>query len=175
MTFGEIEKKLIQYLPTYHSDGEAKAIFHLIVEHYTGVPRSGQRKLQQEKIPANTEAEIFEALQKLGTGMPVQYVLEEAWFLGQKFKVDASVLIPRPETEELALWVIETMQQTGIANPSVIDIGTGSGCIAISIAKMLPNAKVTAIDISEDALFVAMTNAKQLGAAVQCLPCKFSG
>jgi release factor glutamine methyltransferase len=173
MTFGEIEKVLIQFLPSYYSEGESKAILHLIVEHFTGVQRSRQRKLWQENIPADTELKILDAIVKLGTGMPVQYVLGEAWFLGQKFTVDNSVLIPRPETEELVFWAVEAIQQTGIANPSLIDIGTGSGCIAVSIAKMLPNAKVTAIDISEDALNITMTNAKQLGAAINCIPIDF--
>ena len=96
---------------------------------------------------------------------PIQYVLGEAWFMGLKFFVNESVLIPRPETEELVSWVIDEHKNKGALQ--ILDIGTGSGCIGISLQKNLPSSKVTLLDISEDALGIAAGNAKKLGATVQ--------
>jgi release factor glutamine methyltransferase len=91
--------------------------------------------------------------------IPVQYVTGEAWFSNMKLKVSPAVLIPRPETEELVNEVISFLKDNQIA--SVLDIGTGSGCIAIALKKQLPDIQVTAIDISEPALLIAKQNAQQ--------------
>ena len=96
------------------------------------------------------------ALERLKTHEPIQYVLGKTSFMDMEFKVNSSVLIPRPETEEL----VRLMLKEDLDGKNILDIGTGSGCIAISLAKNLPNAKVTAIDISKDALEVAKENAK---------------
>lgn len=97
-------------------------------------------------------------------GEPVQYVLGRAEFCGRWFSVRPSVLIPRPETEELCAWI--TADSKASASPKVLDIGTGSGCIAITLQLDMPESKVTAWDISADALDVARENAQQLGANV---------
>ena len=103
---------------------------------------------------------IDKALQLLKDEQPIQYILGETEFCGYPFKVNASTLIPRPETEELVEWIVK--QQTSINKQQlhILDIGTGSGCIAISLAKKLPEAKVYALDISEKALTMSRQNAE---------------
>jgi release factor glutamine methyltransferase len=98
----------------------------------------------------------------------MQYILGEAYFMGDRFMVSPAVLIPRPETEELVQWIIDEERPKHI-----LDIGTGSGCIAISLAKRLPHSDVQAIDISAEALQVARQNAAALGVDIKFLQCDF--
>lgn len=102
-------------------------------------------------------------LEELKKEKPIQYILGEAWFFGLRFEVDANTLIPRPETEELVQWIIDTITEknSGFNQNSlkIIDIGTGSGCIPISLKKELPMTEVSAIDVSDGALEVAQKNA----------------
>lgn len=106
--------------------------------------------------------EYLQVLHRLKTGEPLQYVIGDTVFYGLTFKVSSAVLIPRPETEELVDWIIQRCtsdQFTPPGNGSILDIGTGSGCIAISLKKHLPNFSVSAIDVSKSALAVARGNA----------------
>jgi release factor glutamine methyltransferase len=96
----------------------------------------------------------------------VQYVLNEAWFTGLKLYVDENVLIPRPETEELADMAIKDVLKNNNQSIAILDIGTGSGCIAIGLKKNLPGATVYAVDVSEGALEVARKNANENSAAI---------
>ncbi|HZI23532.1 MAG TPA: peptide chain release factor N(5)-glutamine methyltransferase, partial [Chryseolinea sp.] len=98
---------------------------------------------------------------------PVQYILEEANFYGRTFRVSPAVLIPRPETEELVRLVVKMSSHFSKKNLTILDVGTGSGCIAISLALELPTSEILATDISQEALNVASHNAKNLGASVQ--------
>jgi release factor glutamine methyltransferase len=118
-------------------------------------------------LPAE-EARVKDYTERLKQQEPVQYILREAWFGNQKFYVDPQVLIPRPETEELVDWIIQD-HRTAASPLRILDIGTGSGCIPITLKKNTPNAEVWAIDISEGALRVAQQNAEKIGAAVQFL------
>jgi release factor glutamine methyltransferase len=104
------------------------------------------------------------ALKRLLRNEPIQYVLGYAWFLNTKFVVDNHVLIPRPETEELVKLVVT---RNTLSNPRILDVGTGSGCIAIGLKKLIPNAIVTAIDVSEDALTIARKNASILNVDIE--------
>lgn len=139
----------------------------MIFEHFAGIDRSSLIKdpgkvLAKEKITA-----IQESLSALKKNKPVQYIIGEAWFYKMKLKVSAAVLIPRPETEELVETVIRTVKnRPGI---TVIDIGTGSGCIAIAIKKNMAGSIVTAIDISRDALSVANENASRQDTLIKFL------
>lgn len=101
-------------------------------------------------------------IRRLAAGEPLQYVLGETDFFGRTFRVDRRVLIPRPETEEL----VDRIRRTEPAARRILDVGTGSGCIAVTLALELPAARVSAVDISDDALTVARANADRLGAAV---------
>lgn len=104
-----------------------------------------------------TELAILKEIEeRLLKNEPVQYILGQADFYGLKFKVSPAVLIPRPETEELVYWILEN---EGIENPSILDIGTGSGCIPITLKRKIPQAVISAIDVSPTALEIAKVNA----------------
>lgn len=111
-------------------------------------------------------------LERLLTHEPVQYVLGEAWFCGLKFKVDSNTLIPRPETEELVEWVIDNCKFP-LDELNILDIGTGSGCIAIALKRRLGKSKVWACDLSAGALALAKENARNLGADVNFIQLDF--
>src|SRR5690606_24741612 len=99
-------------------------------------------------------------LEQLKTQKPIQYILGETFFCDLVFKVNEHTLIPRPETEELVYWMLEEIKKQNISNSTIVDIGTGTGCIPISLKKNLPESTVFGIDISEKALRVANENAK---------------
>ena len=166
------EKFTIELAPLYE-ENEAKAIFLLAIEYHLKINRSNYN-LKREYELTDNELETFNfLLYQLKTGKPIQYVLGETSFYGLPFKVNQSVLIPRPETEELVEWVIEKVESLKLKVESsesithnanrqplnLLDIGTGSGCIAISLKKNLPEVDVFALDISAEALAVAKQNA----------------
>jgi release factor glutamine methyltransferase len=173
MTFGEYSIQLTGKLHALYAPGEAKAITRMVLEKLTGLPASQQQSITSGKLSAALQKTATDFEMALLTGMPVQYVLGEAWFLDRKFSVNPSVLIPRPETEELVMWALTYAATTQKKNLSILDIGTGSGCIAISLSLSLPDALVTGIDISPTALQTAETNAVNLGAKVQWLELDF--
>lgn len=119
-------------------------------------------------LPAAAEAEIDKLTADLKVGMPFQYAMGYCWFYKHKFVVKPAVLIPRPETEELVDLTIKTLQDTpaAAAGISILDVGTGTGCVAISLALAVKNSRVTAIDVSTDALDVARQNAELLHAEI---------
>ena len=165
MTFDDYYKILKAELGALYDAGEAAAISGLVLEHFTG---KRVRPFSSETITELEAAKLLRFEQELLNGKPVQYVLGEAWFLDRKFYVNKSVLIPRPETEELVLLAIKTITQKGLHTKQlkILDIGTGSGCIAISLAIELKQSMVTGIDISSDALDVASLNSQILSALV---------
>lgn len=163
MTISEIQKQYWDALSSVYDDREAKAITKIVFEKVL-LLKSHMLFLERFRLLTTDQREsLNKILQRLLTSEPVQYVLEEADFYGLKFKVNSSVLIPRPETEELVEWV-----RSEISKPSshILDIGTGSGCIPITIAKSFPGAAIEAVDVSEAALRVAEENNKLNGTAV---------
>lgn len=110
---------------------------------------------------------IEKCAEELASGRPVQYVIGKAEFCGYDFTVREGVLIPRPETEELVMWAIEKAED--IQNPHILDVCTGSGCIAIALKKRIPTASLTAIELSDEALTIARENSEQLQAEVEFL------
>ena len=119
-----------------------------------------------EELSANEKEELEKMMCRLEQGCPVQYVLGETSFFGHSFHVEPGVLIPRPETEELVGWVASSEELGATNGISILDIGTGSGCIAITLALDIPNAEVEAWDISLEALTIAHKNANTLNANV---------
>ena len=119
-----------------------------------------------DRLSPEEEENLKQLMHRLENGEPVQYVTGKADFYGRRFNVAPGVLIPRPETETLIDAVLQYCKQKDVTHPTILDIGTGSGCIAITLAKELPGADVTAWDISSDALTIAQTNAKNLDANV---------
>ena len=149
MTYEEICSRLSALYET----GEAKAIARWVLDVGFGLSMAD---ILCGKVAALPQQELKAIVRRLEQGEPVQYVLGLADFCGRQFHVEPGVLIPRPETEELCGWMIET----GIGG-AVLDVGTGSGCIACTLAAAQPEAKVTAWDISETALRVASENARR--------------
>ncbi|MFD0748922.1 peptide chain release factor N(5)-glutamine methyltransferase [Mucilaginibacter calamicampi] len=145
-------------LKALYDGQEADAIALTALREITGQSNAYLKAFPEYEINAADQSKLKEILDQLVTGRPLQYVLGHTEFYGLPFKVNSSVLIPRPETEELVHWVLKSdLPQAGI---DILDIGTGSGCIAISLKKNLPQANVSAIDISAAALKTARENAK---------------
>ncbi len=152
-----------QLAPVY-GEGEAKAMARLVFEVRFGLTLPDICIGKDTQLSADSQAELAEILRRLLCHEPVQYVLGMADFCGRQFLVTPSVLIPRPETEELCQWVTASeMTQGGSRSESltILDVGTGSGCIAITLAATMPAVQVTAWDISEGALQVAQENARR--------------
>ena len=154
---------LWQRLTDIYETGEAKAIVRLVLEVRFGLTMTDILCGKIEKLTAEEQKDLNHIIQRLETGEPIQYVLGEAEFGGRTFHVEPGVLIPRPETYELCQWIMEERRgkkEEG-RNTSILDIGTGSGCIACTLAAELADAEVTAWDISDDALRIATENAKR--------------
>lgn len=162
MTYQELCKSLASRYP----EREAKAVIRYLLEVGYGLSMADIISGAAESIPSD---EMGKKLRRLLNGEPVQYVVGKAEFGGRIFRVTSDVLIPRPETYELCQWLEE--EERGKRKEerdfSILDIGTGSGCIAITLALDMPQAKVEAWDISADALTVARENAQELQAKVK--------
>jgi len=169
MTLNEARTVLTKELNKVYDSDELKNIIELVIEHITNMSRAEQVK---NKVPylTCTQLENLDAItERLKKNEPVQYVLGETWFAGMKFKVNKNVLIPRPETEELVDWILREAASHELRAASILDVGTGSGCIPITIKKKLQEANVSAIDVCSEALFTATENAIELNAEVDFL------
>lgn len=139
------------------TSNEAQHIVGLILEYYLHISQNDVLLNKNLDISQHTYQHILEAVHRVAQEEPVQYILKEAFFYGRKFKVSPAVLIPRRETEELVYLIV---QDNPPIYPKILDIGTGSGCIAITLKKELPSAKVYAWDISDEAIEAVKHNAK---------------
>lgn len=157
-------RELWRTLEPLYGNGEARAVTDYVLDVCFGLSKADIMCGAVEEMTAEKTAELNKIFGRLMEGEPVQYVLGRAEFCGRWFDVRPGVLIPRPETEELCAWITADSKASG--SPKVLDIGTGSGCIAITLQLDMPESKVTAWDISADALDVARKNAQQLGANV---------
>jgi release factor glutamine methyltransferase len=161
VTTAEKFRSLQLSLTPDYGEKEAFIITNMALEKITGKRNNETNDLllsMDEEIMAN------HFLAQLLNHRPIQYVLNEAWFQNMKFYVDENVLIPRPETEELVEWIVK--DQKNKAAFTILDIGSGSGCIPVSLAKKLPQAAIHSCDISAEALLVAQKNAYEMNAAV---------
>ena len=154
MTYEELWHRLTDI----YEEGEAKAIVRWVLDVRFGLSMADILCGKVTQLSANDQTELGKIMVRLEKGEPVQYILGVADFCGRQFHVEPGVLIPRPETAELCRWIT--------SQGEVLDIGTGSGCIAITLALEIPEAKVTAWDISNDALLIAKGNANALGATI---------
>lgn len=153
-------KDIIQALTPRYGAGEARALAFILLEDAFGVPRLDIYTDKVRKFSEEEDLRLANILQRLQDGEPLQYILGTAPFCGLTFKVTPATLIPRPETEELVEWAGKPL------SGNILDAGTGSGCIAISIAHRNPQAHVTAWDISPEAIAVAKENATANGVVV---------
>ena len=150
-------------LKDLYSPDEISSLTRLILEKEFAIPFADILACKFNHLSDAEMQKLTEIVGKLKNSEPIQYILGETDFFGLAFYVNGSVLIPRPETEELVQWVLESAENKPI---KILDIGTGSGCIAVTLAKKLPSAEVHAWDISEDALEVARRNAERNGVKV---------
>jgi release factor glutamine methyltransferase len=146
-------------LDVLYGKDEVSSFFYMLIEHFFNLERFILAIQPELVIDKEQETIIFNALSELKLERPIQHIIGSCYFMEMDFKVNSHVLIPRPETEELVRWILEDNEKT--EQPlTILDMGTGSGCIPISIAKNLPNANVYGLDISLDALEVAQQNNK---------------
>ncbi|MDP4274906.1 MAG: peptide chain release factor N(5)-glutamine methyltransferase [Bacteroidota bacterium] len=146
-----------QGLANRYPKSEVQGFIRIIFEHLLSYSQTDLVLKPEQLIPAATFDKINEIISRLQKNEPVQYILGETEFYGLRFKVNSHVLIPRPETEELVKWISDEVHPGG--KTRILDIGTGSGCIAVALAKNIAGAEVDAIDVSEPALKVAAGNA----------------
>lgn len=185
MTYNQLWKRLT----AIYNEREAQAIVRTVLDALFGMSLTDICLGKVTQLSADDTTRLEKIMQRLEKSEPVQYVLGSEWFAGRLFDVAPGVLIPRPETEELVKWTCDeakekekednSKEERGkeekevskkgeeVPHPSILDIGTGSGCIAITVALALPQARVTAWDISTDALAIAAGNAHRLGASVR--------
>ena len=170
MNVTEIFNDFKSQLEKIYESREADTISDWVFENVTGL-KKWQRRDNGANLDERTILEIQKYLNELLTHKPVQYVLNEAWFYKRRFFVDKHVLIPRPETEELVEWIIKDVKN--LMNPNsilkILDIGTGSGCIPISLKLELPSCEITSMDVSEKALETAVKNSTELGADIHLI------
>lgn len=163
MTLQDIKHKFRQRLAPLYGEGEALSIFYLVAEDMWGISRQVAMTGTSEKVAADNLA-VERILAELVAMKPVQYVTGIAEFCGLTFGVSGGVLIPRPETEELVMLVEADMRDMGRVR--ILDIGTGSGAIAVSLASRLRHAELSAVDVSCEALSIARDNARRNGVDV---------
>lgn len=185
MTYNQLWKRLT----AIYNEREAQAIVRTVLDALFGMSLTDICLGKVTQLSADDTTRLEKIMQRLEKSEPVQYVLGSEWFAGRLFDVAPGVLIPRPETEDLVKWTCDEAKEKAkednskeergkeekevskkgeeAPHPSILDIGTGSGCIAITVALALPQARVTAWDISTDALAIAAGNAHRLGASVR--------
>ena len=161
MLFKEYKSEFLKELSSLYDEKEIESFFYIILEQFHNKKRIDLALNPEMEMDALQLLRWETVLAELKKEKPIQYILGETEFYGLRFLVNENTLIPRPETEELVEWIIEStnyeLQSTTL---KIVDIGTGSGCIAISLAKNLPSAQVSAIDVSQKALATANKNAE---------------
>ncbi|MEN1784791.1 MAG: peptide chain release factor N(5)-glutamine methyltransferase [Bacteroidota bacterium] len=166
MLLKEVKTRFHEALTPQYPKQEVDAFFYRMVEHYCDLDRFALVLTPELTLTGQQTTQFLEGLSRLRKEEPLQHILGEAFFMGLPFLVNNQVLIPRPETEELVQWVLSSVPERQQAL-HILDIGTGSGCIAIALAKHYTNAEIYAWDISEKALEVAQENARTHGTDIR--------
>jgi release factor glutamine methyltransferase len=160
MTLNAFRILFFETLENLYEQEEIQGFYSLLLQEKLGINRV-EAVLQSESVlDATIEIECREILKRLQNFEPIQYIFNRTYFCDLPFILNSNVLIPRPETEELIYWITSQFKNDSSKNLKILDIGTGSGCIAVSLAKLIPNAEVSAMDISREALQTAQENAK---------------
>ncbi len=177
MTTEQCYNDFLKQLSLIYQSREAANITDWVFENLAHLKRMDRNVNRNVELGKDTSSKLESCLAELLTHKPVQYVLKEAWFYKMRFYVNENVLIPRPETEELVEWIVRDIRslKPGKQNPKlkILDIGTGSGCIAISIKTELENSDVASVDVSKKALSVANKNAVALRTQINFLQIDF--
>jgi len=174
MTIHQASQQLLFQLYHMYDQREASNISDLVMEKVTEWKRIDRIVNKEVSLSREKEELLAFYISQLSEHKPVQYVLNEAWFYGMKLYVNENVLIPRPETEELLDWIVEDVLSSQGLQPegmTILDIGTGSGCIALGLKKKFPLAEIYACDISEAALTVALQNAQSQNISLHLIKC----
>lgn len=169
MILKELQHQFHKELDTIYGKDEVQSFFKLLIEFFLNLKPIDIVLHSKRSISIADQHCFNDIIKRLKQEEPIQYIIGETEFFGLSFKVNPSTLIPRPETEELVQWIIEDLTLANIQNPKILDIGTGSGCIAISLAKNLPYAKIHAMDVSKEALKVTKENAILNQVEVECI------
>ncbi len=175
MKAGEAEKDLSKELIQFYSAGESRTIAYMVMEHITGTKRIEWNNNENSLLNDDQLQELKKMTERLKAHEPIQYILRTAHFYSLELYVDGAVLIPRPETEELVDWIIKDVKGSGLdvfkkgateadktTTLKILDVGTGSGCIALALKNSMPLAEVWGCDNSEEALNVARRNGSEL-------------
>ena len=165
MILKTLRNNFIKTLIDYYAETEIVSFFNLLSADILKMQRIDIAQNLYAVISGKKQEKFQNAVNKLKNYIPIQYITGNTEFYNLTLKVNAATLIPRPETEELVAWIIN--DQNNKQNISILDVGTGSGCIAIALAKNLPEAKVFALDVSEKALKIARQNAVDNGVTIE--------
>ena len=162
MNLLQLQKYFQQQLRANYPDSEIENFFFWTLEEILGIQRIDFVLQKNNAVDCQNIDRIKKVIQRLRNEEPIQYIFGSTEFYGLLFNVSTDTLIPRPETEELVEWIIETVKQdeylSSLSELRILDIGTGTGCIAITLTKLIPSANTTAVDISKNALTVAESN-----------------
>lgn len=170
MTLLQLKQSFHRILGQYYDKDEINSLFHLCIDSLFGMSHLDYALQKSEVVNASGVEKMTSVLNRLKTQEPIQYILGSTQFFGLNFKVSPDVLIPRQETEELVDLIIKGSSNSASKKLRILDIGTGSGCIAITLGKFIANAEVYALDISSAALQIAKHNARLNNVGI-----KFSG
>jgi release factor glutamine methyltransferase len=166
-TTGHVRDQMAKMLIPQYGESEAGQMVKMLFDHFCGISGAGMVLRKNELLTQKQFEVLMQANNDLSNHIPVQYVIGSAWFAGLNFEVNPSVLIPRPETEELVdLILSEVLHLPPDADNRILDIGTGSGCIAVALQKTLIGWKAEACDISDEALSLAQRNASNAGTEI---------
>lgn len=159
MTLQELKSKYLIDLELIYPKEEILSFFFLLIHHKAGLTRTDVALSPNQIIPTDDLIFYLDALTELQDERPIQYIIGETEFYGLRIKVNNKVLIPRPETEELVDWVLKEFRGQN-SEIRILDIGTGSGCLAIALAKHLSHATIYGLDVSKDVIQIAKHNAE---------------
>lgn len=175
MKLAAAERYIRNSLESIYPTNEAVIMAEMLLEHFTSFSKGDRLMNKEADLTQEQEVAIHKGVERLLKHEPIQYIMNKCWFYGMELFVDPSVLIPRPETEELVAWIINDVRASGYNVFSrgtadadetdllkILDVGTGSGCIALALKKAMPQAEVWGCDLSEEALNVARRNGSAL-------------
>jgi len=175
MKLAAAERYIRNSLESIYPTNEAVIMADMLLEHFTSFSKGNRLMNKEADLTQEQEVAIHKGVERLLKHEPIQYIMNKCWFYGMELFVDPSVLIPRPETEELVAWIINDVRSSGYNVFSrgtadadktdllkILDVGTGSGCIALALKKAMPQAEVWGCDLSEEALNVARRNGSAL-------------
>lgn len=165
-TVGALSLLFIDKLADKYPEREVHQLIYMVFEFFINYDKTDLILKADEEIQSDMIREMKIVVERLSVFEPIQQILGYSWFSGTKFEINKDVLIPRQETEELVEWIIKDNTKT---NPKILDIGTGSGCIAIALNKAIPSAKITGVDVSADALLIAGKNSKSQGISMNLI------